>query len=62
MATKTVRITQIKSAIGYTKKQKDTIKALKLSRLHQTVTHKANPALLGMVDKVKHLLHVEITE
>lgn len=56
---KTIKITQIKSAIGYTKNQKDTIKALGLTKLNQTVTHKETPALLGMVNTVKHLLRIE---
>ena len=56
---KTIKITQIKSAIGYTKNQKATIKALGLTKLNQTVTHKETPALLGMVNTVKHLLHIE---
>lgn len=58
---KTITITQVKSAIGYTKNQKATIKALGLTKLNQTVTHKATPALLGMVNTVKHLLLIEKT-
>lgn len=58
----TIHITQVKSAIGYTKNQKATIKALGLSKLHHTVTHKATPAILGMVNTVKHLVHVEQTQ
>ena len=59
---KTIKITQIKSAIGYTKNQKATIKALGLTKLNQTVTHKETPALLGMVNTVKHLLAIEKTK
>lgn len=57
--TKKIKITQRKSAIGYTKKQKATIEALGLRRLNHSVTHKATPALLGMVNVVKHLVETE---
>lgn len=56
---KTLRITWVKSAIGYTKDQKQTVRALGLRRLNQTVEHKDNPALRGMLAKVVHLLRVE---
>jgi large subunit ribosomal protein L30 len=56
---KTLRVTWIRSAIGYTKDQKATIKALGLRRLHQTVEHKDTPALRGMVNKVIHMLKIE---
>ena len=59
---KTIKITQIKSAIGYTKNQKATIKALGLTKLNQTVTHKDTPTILGMVNTVKHLLRIEKTK
>ncbi len=54
-----IRITYVKSAIGYGKDQKATLKALGLRRLGQTVEHIATPAILGMVEKVKHLVEVE---
>ena len=56
---KTLRVTLIRSSIGYTKDQKATVKALGLRRLHQTVEHKDTPALRGMLNKVIHLLKVE---
>jgi large subunit ribosomal protein L30 len=56
---KTIRVTLVRSPIGYTKDQKDTVKALGLRRLHQTVEHKDNPALRGMVRKIIHLVQVE---
>jgi large subunit ribosomal protein L30 len=56
---KTLRVTLVRSAIGYTKDQKKTVLALGLHRLHQTVEHKDNPALRGMIRKIVHLVQVE---
>jgi len=54
-----VKITQIKSVIDRSKKQKDTVKALGLRKMHQSVEHEATPQILGMINKVAHLLKVE---
>lgn len=54
-----VKLTQIKSAIDRPKRQKDTIKALGIKKMHQTVEHEATPQIMGMVRKVSHLLKVE---
>jgi large subunit ribosomal protein L30 len=54
-----LRITWVRSAIGYSVGQKKTIRALGLHRLHHTVEHADNPAMRGMIFKVKHLLRVE---
>lgn len=59
---KKVRITQIKSAIDYKKDQKDTIKSLRLGKLHRTVVHNATPQIMGMIRKVSHLVEYEIFE
>jgi large subunit ribosomal protein L30 len=56
---KTLRVTWIRSSIGYTKDQKATVRALGLRRLHQTVEHKDTPALRGMLNKVIHMLKIE---
>ena len=56
---KTLRVTLVRSSIGYSKDQKATVKALGLHRLHQTVEHKDNPALRGMLNKIIHLLKIE---
>lgn len=56
---KTIKVTLVRSTIGYTKDQKDTAKALGLRRLHQSVEHKDNPALRGMIRKIIHLVQVE---
>jgi large subunit ribosomal protein L30 len=58
-AGKTVKVTLVRSPIGYTKDQKETAKALGLRRLHQTVEHKDTPALRGMIRKIIHLVQVE---
>ncbi|MDD3637312.1 MAG: 50S ribosomal protein L30 [Bacteroidales bacterium] len=56
---KKVKVTQIKSGIGRTRKQKDTLIALGFKRMNQTLEIELSPAVAGMVDKVKHLLKVE---
>lgn len=56
---KTIRVTLVRSPIGYTKDQKVTVKALGLRRLHQTVEHQDNPAVRGMIRKIIHLVQVE---
>lgn len=56
---KIVRVTLVRSAIGYSKRHKDTIRALGLRRLHQTVEHVDSPSLRGMLYKVNHLVEVE---
>ena len=57
-----LRITWTKSAIGYEKRQKATIRALGLRRLHQTVEHEDTPTIRGMLHKVRHMIHVEAAE
>ena len=54
-----LRITWAKSAIGYEKRQKRTIRALGLRRLHQTVEHDDSPTIRGMAHKVRHLIAIE---
>ena len=56
---KTLRVTLVKSPIGFTKDQKKTVLALGLRRMNQTVEHKDTPALRGRLFKVTHLLRVE---
>ncbi|MAW66143.1 MAG: 50S ribosomal protein L30 [Flavobacteriales bacterium] len=55
----TIKITQIKSAINYPKRQKDTLKALGISKLNHTVEKEDNPQILGMIRAVEHLVKVE---
>ncbi|MBI4301439.1 MAG: 50S ribosomal protein L30 [Chloroflexi bacterium] len=59
---KLLRITWIKSAIGYRADQKRTIRALGFRRLQQMVEHNDVPSIRGMIDKVKHLLKVDEVE
>ena len=54
-----VRITLVKSPIGYKEDQKGTVRALGLTRMNKTVEHTDSPALRGMVKKVSHLVKVE---
>lgn len=56
---KKVKVTQIKSTIDRPKRQKDTMKALGIRKMHQTVEHEATPQILGMINKVSHLVSVE---
>ena len=58
-AKKTLRITQIKSSIGYKADQGKTLKALGLGKIGRTVDQVDNPAVRGMIFKVKHLGKVE---
>ena len=51
-----------KSGIGHPQDQKDTIRALGLRRLHQTVEHDDSPSVRGMVEKIKHLVVVKVLE
>ncbi|MBZ0300180.1 MAG: 50S ribosomal protein L30 [Anaerolineae bacterium] len=59
---KMLRITLVRSPIGYTKDQKATAKALGLRKLQATVTLADTPSIRGMVNKISHLLAVEEVE
>ena len=54
-----IKITQVKSVIDRPKSQKDTIKALGITKMHQTVEREDTPVIRGMVNKVAHLVTVE---
>jgi large subunit ribosomal protein L30 len=56
---KKIKITQIKSLIDRSKKQKDTVKALGLRKINHSVVKEVNPQILGMVAKIQHLVEVE---
>ncbi|MDD9879525.1 MAG: 50S ribosomal protein L30 [Candidatus Marinimicrobia bacterium] len=56
---KTLRITQIKSPIGYKQKAKTTLKALGLRKMHQSVEQLDSPVLRGMINRVNYLVKVE---
>ena len=54
-----IKITQTRSRIGSSKRQKRTLDALGLRKMNRTVEVEATPQILGMVNKVKHLVKVE---
>jgi large subunit ribosomal protein L30 len=57
-----IKVTKIKSAINRSQNQKRTLEALGLRKMGQVVEHDATPNILGMVNKVKHLVSVEETK
>ena len=57
-----ILVKQVKSKINCPQNQKRTLEALGLRKMGQVVEHDANPAILGMVNKVKHLVSVEETK
>jgi large subunit ribosomal protein L30 len=57
-----LKIMWVKSAIGYSRRQKGTIHALGLRRLGDVIEQADTPAIRGMVDKVSHLVQVEEIE
>ena len=59
MADKKIKITQIKSAIGYRQRTKDTLKALGIRKMHGSVVKKNTLAIQGMITSINHLLKVE---
>ncbi|MBN1925305.1 MAG: 50S ribosomal protein L30 [Prolixibacteraceae bacterium] len=54
-----IKIRQVKSSIGSTKSQKLTLEALGLRKLNHTIEKEATPQIMGMVNKLKHLVKVE---
>jgi large subunit ribosomal protein L30 len=59
MAYNKIKITKIKSAIGYRQRTKDTLKALGLRKMNTSVVKFNNPAIQGMIRTVNHLVKVE---
>ena len=59
MAEKKLRITQVRSKIGHPENQKRTLAALGLRKINHSREVVANPQILGMIEKVKHLITVE---
>lgn len=57
-----IRVTKTRSAINRTKTQKLTLESLGLRKMGQVVEHDATPNIIGMVNKVKHLVSVEETK
>ncbi|MCH7641737.1 MAG: 50S ribosomal protein L30 [Chloroflexi bacterium] len=57
-----LRITQIKSKIGFPEDQRATLRSLGLRKIRQQVIRPDNPAVRGMVHKIRHLITVEEIE
>lgn len=57
-----IKVRQTKSSIKRSQNQKRTLKALGLRKIGHVVEHDETPSILGMIDKVKHLVSVEETE
>jgi large subunit ribosomal protein L30 len=56
---KMIKVTLVRSSIGYPKPQKATVRALGFRHLHQTVEHEDTPVLRGMLAKVIHMVRIE---
>ena len=54
-----IRVTLVKSGIGYKEDQKKTLKALGLKRLNHSVVHDDGESIRGMIHKVRHLVTIE---
>jgi large subunit ribosomal protein L30 len=54
-----VKITQVRSSIGWPRRQKETLRALGLRHRGHTIEKAVNPALIGMLRKVAHLIKIE---
>jgi large subunit ribosomal protein L30 len=57
-----LKITLVKSPIGQKQRQKDTVSALGLRKMHQTVVRPDNPQMRGMVFAIRHLVKVETVD
>jgi large subunit ribosomal protein L30 len=53
-----IKVKQIRSSIDKPARQKKTLVALGIKKMHQTVEHEATPQILGMINKVQHLVEV----
>ena len=56
---KEIKITLVKSPIGYNERQRGTVRALGLRKMNQTVTHVDSDVIRGMIAKISHLVKVE---
>jgi large subunit ribosomal protein L30 len=56
---KRIRVRQVRSAIGFDRRQRATLRGLGIRRLHQTVDLEDSPAVRGMIRKVVHLVELE---
>ena len=58
----TLKITQVRSRIGATAQQCKNLDALRLHKINQSATHSDSAIIKGMIERVKHLVNVEVTE
>ncbi len=56
---KMIKLTLVRSPIGFPEPQKATVRALGLRHLHQTVEHEDTPVVRGMVAKIIHMIQIE---
>ncbi len=56
--TKTIKVEQYKSPIGYSKKQREVLRSLGLRRIRHVVERQDTPAVRGMVNKISHLVRI----
>ncbi len=54
-----VKVTQVRSSIGRTLRQRETLRSLGLGKINRSREHEAKPEILGMIEKVRHLVKVE---
>jgi len=59
MASKTLKVTQVRSQIGQSQRHRGTLRALGLGKIGRTAEHEESPELAGMLRKVRHLVRVE---
>jgi large subunit ribosomal protein L30 len=59
VSAKTLRVVQVKSEIGFDRRQRATLRGLGIRRLHQVVSLEDSPAVRGMLRAVRHLVKVE---
>jgi large subunit ribosomal protein L30 len=59
MASKTLKITQVRSQIGQSERHRGTLRALGLGKIGRTVERRESPELAGMLRKVRHLVRIE---
>ncbi len=59
MADKKLKVTQVRSTIGFNKKQKDVVRSLGLRRIRHTVEVPDTPEMRGIIHKVRHIVTVE---
>ena len=56
---KSVRVTLVKSPIGYSQTQRETLKSLGLTKINKSKVHNDKPHIRGMLNKVKHMVKIE---